>query len=79
MKNIREIAHGFWTEQDIKDVLANIMDLAKQGSLRHADFVFKVMTYEPKIIGQQLSLDFKDEKTNEVKLIIVHGTENNSN
>lgn len=57
--DIREIAKRVWTEQDVEDMLVNIMDLAKSGSLKHADYVFKVMTYEPKAdLKGQLQIQF---------------------
>jgi hypothetical protein len=57
--NIQDLAREAWTEQDVKDMLCNIMDIAKGGSLRHAGFVFKVLTYEPKKEPIQLSLPFE--------------------
>lgn len=58
--NIQELAREAWSEQDIKDMLCNIMDIAKGGSLRHAEFVFKVFTYEPKADSRgQLQIPFE--------------------
>jgi hypothetical protein len=46
--DIKELAKQAFLEQDIIDMFANIMNFAKEGSLRHADFILKVITYEPK-------------------------------
>lgn len=61
MLPLKEIAKKAWAESDVQDMLVNIMDLAKTGSLRHADFVFKVLTYEPKQDAVQLKLSFESE------------------
>ena len=74
--DIKELARQAFTEQDIIDMFANIMIFAKEGSLRHADFILKVITYEPKADNKgQLQIPFE-----EVTLKIFHnGTQNNSN
>ena len=58
--NIQDLAREAWTEKDVETMLTTVMEEAKKGSLRHVEFVFKVLTYEPKADNKgQLQIPFE--------------------